>query len=136
MHQKTLTVYDDEGGVRNFTAADVAELQQERNDLRAELATARRCLLQMQNAAIELAAQTAVPEAVAKDAERYRWLRSQKSLTLQTEKQPNKWTRHDGSTFSASHYLASGHTVHRVDVSLDATIDAAILSATDSEVKK
>lgn len=41
-HQKTLTVYDDEGGIREFTAADVAELQQDCADLRARVAELER----------------------------------------------------------------------------------------------
>ena len=75
--------------------------------LRAELTEARR----------QLAAQPAVPEAVAKDAARYRWLRDQHK-------------RHLGLTICKVNMFDlepwSGDDP-------DTAIDAAILSATDSE---
>lgn len=63
------------------------------------------------------------------DAERYRWLKSRHGLTLRAEKQPNLWTRMDGTEFSATYSLAEGGTQHAPAESLDATIDAAILAA-------
>ena len=66
-------------------------------------------------------------ESMLKDAERYRWLRSRKGLTLSTEPQPSTWTRMDGTKFNATHYLAEGDTCHAPAEGLDATIDAAML---------
>lgn len=63
------------------------------------------------------------------DAERYRWLKSRKGLTLRTEKQPNGWKRIDGTEFNATHSLAEGGTQHAPADSLDALIDAAMLAA-------
>jgi hypothetical protein len=65
-------------------------------------------------------------EALRKDAERYRWMRSRKGLTLRSEPQPNVWKRTDGTEFCATHYLSEGGTQHAPADSLDATIDAAI----------
>jgi len=62
-----------------------------------------------------------------KDAERYRWLRSRKSLELSSSS--GEWTRIDGSKFTASHYLAEGGTQHGAAPSLDETIDSAMLVA-------
>ena len=67
--------------------------------------------------------------ALEKDASRYRWLKSRKGLTLRTEPQPNVWTRMDGTKFSATHTLAEGGTLHAPADSLDAAIDAAMLTA-------
>jgi len=66
-----------------------------------------------------------------KDAERYRWLRSRNSLELRSD--CGKWTRFDGSTFIASHYLAEGGTQHGAAPSLDETIDSAMLTASQKE---
>ena len=68
-------------------------------------------------------------EALRKDAERYRWLKSRKGLDLRSAPQPNKWTQMDGTVFSATHYLTEGGTQHAPADSLDATIDAAMLVA-------
>ena len=66
-----------------------------------------------------------------KDAARYRWLKSRKGLELRTENDHCVWTRTDGTKFNASHCLAEGGTLHAPTDSLDATIDAALHSASD-----
>lgn len=90
--------------------ADLEAKDYELSALRAELTEARR----------QLAAQPAVPEAVAKDAARYRWLRDQHK-------------RHLGLTICKVNMFDlepwSGDDP-------DTAIDTAILSATDSEVGK
>ena len=79
------------------------------------------------HAAAELALMAdAELEALQKDAERYRWLKSRKGLDLRTEPQPNVWRRLDGTEFCATHSLAEGGTQHAPADSLDATIDAAM----------
>ena len=67
-------------------------------------------------------------EALRKDAERYRWLANRTGLDLRSEPRPNKWKRMDGTTFSATHYLAEGGMQHAPADSLDATIDAAMFA--------
>ena len=66
-------------------------------------------------------------DALRKDAERYRWIKSRRSLTLKTC--GSKWTRPDGSQFIATHYLAEGGKQHSPADSLDAVIDTAMLEA-------
>ena len=66
--------------------------------------------------------------ALRKDAERYRWLANRTGLDLRSEPRPNKWKRMDGTTFSATHYLAEGGMQHAPADSLDATIDAAMFA--------
>lgn len=63
-----------------------------------------------------------------KDANRYRWLKSRKNLTLRTE-EPTTWIREDGSKFNSTHYLAEGGTQHAPAESLDLMIDLAMLTA-------
>ena len=65
--------------------------------------------------------------ADAPDAERYRWIKSRRGLTLKTD--GAKWTRPDGSRFVATHYLAEGGKQHAPADSLDAVIDAATIEA-------
>ena len=67
--------------------------------------------------------------AYKQDAERYRWLKSRKGLTLRSETDHSVWTRLDGTKFNATHYLAEGGTQHAPSESLDATIDSAMLVA-------
>lgn len=57
------------------------------------------------------------------DAERYRWLRSRRSLDLRTD--GTHWTASDGTRFVSTHYLAADGTQHAPVPSLDASIDAA-----------
>lgn len=60
------------------------------------------------------------------DAERYRWLRSQYGLTL--ESSGMQWTRiKDGSKFIASHRLCANDRIFSAFETLDETIDEAIL---------
>lgn len=66
-------------------------------------------------------------DALRKDAERYRWLKSRHGLTLRSERQPNVWKRPDGTEFNATHSLAEGGTMHAPAEGLDAVIDAAML---------
>ena len=63
-----------------------------------------------------------------KDANRYRWLKSRKNLTLRTE-EPTTWKRMDGTEFNASYSLAEGGTQHALAESLDLMIDLAMLTA-------
>ena len=65
-------------------------------------------------------------DAAQADAKRYRWLKSRNGLTLRSEKQPNTWTRMDGTQFNASHSLAADGTQYAPAATLDALIDAAI----------
>ena len=66
---------------------------------------------------------------LARDAERYRWLKSRTALDLRSERQPNTWTRMDGTKFNATHSLAEGGTQHAPADNLDAMIDAAMVAA-------
>jgi len=59
-----------------------------------------------------------------KDAERYRFLRDLNGLELRSTYQT--WTRHDGSKFNSSHYLAGNDTAFSAYETLDETIDAAM----------
>lgn len=68
------------------------------------------------------------PESLRKDAERYRWLKSRKGLSLKTEHPGSIWRRGDGTKFTASHYLAEGDVQHAPEESLDKTIDKAIIA--------
>lgn len=62
--------------------------------------------------------------ALENDAARYRWLRSRKSLTLETL--PQTWIREDGSRYQSTHYLASGGSLYPSMETLDLTIDTAM----------
>ena len=62
-------------------------------------------------------------DALREDAERYRWLRSRRSLDLRTD--GTHWTASDGTRFVSTHYLAADGTQHAPAPSLDASIDAA-----------
>jgi hypothetical protein len=63
-------------------------------------------------------------DALREDAERYRWLRSRRSLDLRTD--GTHWTASDGTRFVSTHYLAADGTQHAPAPSLDASIDAAM----------
>ncbi len=65
-------------------------------------------------------------EALSKDAERYRWIRSRKGLTLRCEPQPNLWSRIDGTQFSVTHIICADGKQFAPAEGLDATIDAAM----------
>ena len=62
-------------------------------------------------------------EACQVDAERYRWLKAQKSLLL--ESATGFWTKADGSRFSPTHRLCAGDTQFAAYETLDEAIDAA-----------
>ena len=61
-----------------------------------------------------------------KDAERYRWLRDQKRLHLESESMT--WTRKDGSKYTSTHYLSANGTSYAPLESIDLTIDTAMQS--------
>ena len=61
-----------------------------------------------------------------KDAERYRWLRDAKGLSLRSD--GSKWTRSNGEQFNASHHLCAFDTSFAAFESLDEVVDAAISS--------
>jgi hypothetical protein len=58
-----------------------------------------------------------------KDAARYRWVKEQKSIRLQTD--GSKWKK-QGEEFTASHSLASNGTQWGAFKSLDEVIDSAM----------
>ena len=64
--------------------------------------------------------------ALKKDAERYRWLRDQKRIHLESESMT--WTRKDGSKYTSTHYLAANGTSYAPLESIDLTIDTAMQS--------
>ena len=64
--------------------------------------------------------------ALKKDAERYRWLRDQKRLHLESESMT--WTRKDGSKYASTHYLSANGTSYAPLESIDLTIDTAMQS--------
>ena len=64
--------------------------------------------------------------ALKKDAERYRWLRDQKRLHLESESMT--WTRKDGSKYTSTHYLSANGTSYAPLESIDLTIDTAMQS--------
>lgn len=64
-------------------------------------------------------------ERLRKDAERYRWLKSAKGLTLESER-GSAWTREDGTKFTPSHRLCAGGTQFGPHEHLDDSIDAAM----------
>lgn len=72
----------------------------------------------------------AVPEAVAKDAARYRWLRDENTNP------GNVIDKRDGIHTGVHGEFMGYRYSYRCGADLDAKIDAAILSAADSEVKK
>lgn len=65
-------------------------------------------------------------ESLRADAERYRWLRDAKGLSLRSD--GSKWTRSNGEQFIASHHLCAFDTSYAAFESLDEVIDAAISS--------
>jgi hypothetical protein len=69
-------------------------------------------------------------DAAQKDAARYQWLKSQKSLELCSASM--EWTRKDGSKYISTHYIASGGRKHAELESLDATIDEAMNAASST----
>lgn len=62
----------------------------------------------------------------AEDAKRYRWLKAQRGLELQSLGQSSQWIRPDGTKFYSSHMLLAGNTAYGAYETLDETIDAAI----------
>jgi len=66
----------------------------------------------------------------SEDAQRYNWLRSRQKLDLRSD--CTKWTRKDGTRFTASHYLAEGDMRHGPAETLDETIDAAMRVRADA----
>lgn len=77
----------------------------------------------------QVTALTAALDAAQADAKRYRWLKSRNGLTLRSEKQPNTWTRMDGTKFSASRSLSADGTQYAPAATLDELIDAAAIAA-------
>jgi len=71
------------------------------------------------------AALVAEVERLRKDAERYRWIKSAKGLTLESER-GGPWTRENGGTFTPSHRLCAGGTQFAPYETLDDAIDAAM----------
>lgn len=61
-----------------------------------------------------------------KDAERYRWLKTRKKLSITADTPATKWTREDGSTFLSAYTLCEGETQHAPAESLDEMIDEAM----------
>ena len=57
------------------------------------------------------------------DAERYRWLKKCKNLTLRAD--DSIWTKPNGVKFANAYYLAEGGTQHAAAESLDELIDKA-----------
>ena len=68
--------------------------------------------------------QQAELEQAKRDAERYRFLRKQKDLTLRTDN--SRWRMPDGTTFVSSHYLSIGSKQYAPMESLDEGIDIAM----------
>lgn len=62
--------------------------------------------------------------SLKQDAVRYRWLRDQKGLRLESDNMV--WTRLDGSKYTSTHYLAANGTCHASLESLDLTVDTAM----------
>ena len=62
--------------------------------------------------------------SLKQDAARYRWLRDQKGLRLESDNMV--WTRLDGSKYTSTHYLAANGTCHASLESLDLTVDTAM----------
>lgn len=73
-------------------------------------------------------------QRMAKDAERYRWLRSRVGLELREGR--GTWRDRYGTWFVATHYLSEGGTQHAPAPSLDETIDAAMAVAAEREGRK
>lgn len=64
-------------------------------------------------------------DELIKDAERYRWPKSQKGLLLENYKQ--SWYREDGTRFETHYYLATSQRCLTVYETLDETIDMAMI---------
>ena len=62
--------------------------------------------------------------SLKQDAARYRWLRDQEGLLLESDNMV--WTRLDGSKYTSTHYLAANGTCHASLESLDLTVDTAM----------
>jgi len=58
------------------------------------------------------------------DAKRYRWLRSQRAVLLESDQ--TQWERNDGTKYQSSHRLCANDTQFASYETLDATIDAAM----------
>lgn len=69
-------------------------------------------------------------ESMRKDAERYRWLRDAKGLSLRSD--GSKWTRSSGEQFIASHHLCAFDTSFAAFKSLDEVVDAAMAQGEQS----
>jgi len=69
---------------------------------------------------------------IEKDAARYRWLKSRSNLEMRSyPANYMKITNDKGDSFYASHYLAEGNTSHASLDCLDATIDLAMMVASE-----
>lgn len=65
-------------------------------------------------------------EMLRADAMRYRWLRAQPKLRLESDDFQSYWIREDGSKFHSSHRLSAKDTRYGIYETLDETIDRAI----------
>lgn len=79
----------------------------------------------MQAVIAHIEAQAAEIERLRADAERYRWLKNAKGLTLESER-GSPWTREDGTKFMPSHRICAGGTQFGPHELLDDAIDAAM----------
>jgi hypothetical protein len=61
---------------------------------------------------------------IERDAARYRWIKSKKVLTLQTDR--CTWFREDGTKYYPSHFLSVNHTGFNGVEHLDGLIDQAM----------
>ena len=100
-------------------AALVAEVER----LRAEVTRPESTDMTLMRALVQ--SQATELERLRKDAERYRWIKSAKGLTLESER-GGPWTRENGGTFTPSHRLCAGGTQFAPYETLDDAIDAAM----------
>lgn len=64
-------------------------------------------------------------DSLRADAERYRWLKTQKGLTLESDNMI--WTRINGSKFMSPYRLCGNDIAYESCETLDKTIDTAML---------
>jgi hypothetical protein len=100
-------------------AALVAEVER----LRAEVTRPESTDMTLMRALVQ--SQATELERLRKDAERYRWIKSAKGLTLESER-GGPWTRENGGTFTPSHRLCAGGTQFAPYETLDDAIDTAM----------
>lgn len=100
-------------------AALVAEVER----LRAEVTRPESTDMTLMMALVQ--SQATELERLRKDAERYRWIKSAKGLTLESER-GGPWTRENGGTFTPSHRLCAGGTQFAPYETLDDAIDTAM----------